>query len=76
MAMAMQRNPQHFHCLCTDSVPLRTSHPHVCAQRETALLSGLEGGSGPAPVLVPAQPTGCRDLARAWLRSPEESGYG
>jgi hypothetical protein len=32
MVMAMQRNPQHFHCLCTGSASLRTSHPHVCAQ--------------------------------------------
>ena len=26
------RNPQHFHRLCTGLAPLRTSHPHVCAQ--------------------------------------------
>ena len=27
-----QRNPQHFHRSRTGSMPLRTSHPHVCAQ--------------------------------------------
>jgi len=29
---ARLRNPQHFHRLCTGLAPLRTSHPHVCAQ--------------------------------------------
>ena len=29
---ARPRNPQHFHRLCTGLAPLRTSHPHVCAQ--------------------------------------------
>ena len=32
IGVAMQRNPQHFHREPTGLVPLRTSHPHVCAQ--------------------------------------------
>ena len=32
MGVARQRNPQHFHRARTATVPLRTSHPHVCAQ--------------------------------------------
>ena len=32
LGAARQRNPQHFHRVRTGSVPLRTSHPHVCAQ--------------------------------------------
>jgi len=32
MGAARRRNPQHFHRIRTGSVPLRTSHPHLCAQ--------------------------------------------
>jgi len=52
---ASLRNPQHFHRLCTGLVPLRTSHPHVCAQtagkRSCRRLAG-SSGSARAPVLA------------------------
>jgi hypothetical protein len=52
---ARPRNPQRFHRLCTGLAPLRTSHPHVCAQ--TAGSSPLVGWQAAAdrhgaPVLV------------------------
>ena len=60
---ASLRNPQHFHRLCTGLAPLRTSHPHVCAQtageqssgRLAGWLAGRQAGSSGsarAPVRV------------------------
>ena len=52
---ARLRNPQHFHRLCTGLAPLRTSHPHVCAQaagKQSCRRLAGSSGSSPAPVLV------------------------
>ena len=52
---ASLRNPQHFHRLCTGLAPLRTSHPHVCAQaagKQSCRRLAGSSGSAPAPVLA------------------------
>ena len=52
---ARLRNPQHFHRLCTGLAPLRTSHPHVCAQaagKQSCRRLAGSSGSAPAPVLA------------------------
>jgi hypothetical protein len=52
---ASLRNPQHFHGLCTGLAPLRTSHPHVCAQtagRQSCRRLAGSSGSARAPALV------------------------
>lgn len=52
---ARLRNPQHFHRLCTGLAPLRTSHPHVCAQaagKQSCRRLAGSSGSSPAPVLA------------------------
>ena len=52
---ARLRNPQHFHRLCTGLAPLRTSHPHVCAQtagKQSCRRLAGSSGSARAPVLV------------------------
>jgi hypothetical protein len=55
---ARQRNPQHFHCACTGSAVLRTSHPHLCAQPAGKQPSCRTGRQQPisTPVLVVTQP--------------------
>jgi hypothetical protein len=45
MVAARQQNPQHFHCVCTGSAPLRTSDPHVCAQTAGRPVPGMRGRS-------------------------------
>ena len=66
---ASLRNPQHFHRLCTGLAPLRTSHPHVCAQTTGKQSScRLAGSSGSAP--APAQALVCRPAGRV-----RESGH-
>ena len=53
---ARLRNPQHFHRLCTGLAPLRTSHPHVCAQAAgKQACRRLAGSSGSAPAPAPCQ---------------------
>ena len=52
---ASLRNPQHFHRLCTGLAPLRTSHPHVCAQaagKQSCRRLAGSSGSARAPVLA------------------------
>jgi hypothetical protein len=52
---ARLRNPQHFHRLCTGLAPLRTSHPHVCAQaagKQSCRRLAGSSGSARAPVLA------------------------
>ena len=52
---ARPRNPQHFHRLCTGLAPLRTSHPHVCAQtagKQSCCRLAGSSGSARAPVLA------------------------
>jgi hypothetical protein len=57
LAPASLRNPQHFHRLCTGLAPLRTSHPHVCAQAVgKKSCRRLAGSSGSARVPVLAGP--------------------
>jgi hypothetical protein len=62
---ASLRNPQHFHRLCTGLAPLRTSHPHVCAQAAgSSPLVGWQAAADRhgAPVLVcPGQRAACED---------------
>ena len=72
MLAGRQRNPQHFHRVCTGSALLRTSDPHVCAQ--TAGKVHRQQGSSPVACLpawqavahrragacVPGQPAGWR----------------
>jgi hypothetical protein len=57
---ASLRNPQHFHRLCTGLAPLRTSHPHVCAQatgKQSCRRLAGSSRSARAPVLAgPASP--------------------
>ena len=54
---ASLRNPQHFHRLCTGLAPLRTSHPHVCAQAAgKQSCRRLAGSSGSARASVLAGP--------------------
>ena len=55
LAPASLRNPQHFHRLCTGLAPLRTSHPHVCAQtagKQSCCRLAASSGSARAPVLA------------------------
>jgi hypothetical protein len=56
LVLASLRNPQHFHRLCTGLAPLRTSHPHVCAQTAgKRSCRRLAGSSGSAPAPAPCQ---------------------
>ena len=79
MVAARQRNPQHFHHLCTGSALLRTSDPHVCAQtagKQSCCLPGWQAVADRcAGACVPGQPAGCEDLARAWMRSAQEGSH-
>jgi hypothetical protein len=50
-------------CLCTDS-------------REAVLLPGWQAAAARrAGACVPGQPAGCEDLARTWMRSPQEGNH-
>ena len=66
---ASRRNPQHFHRLCTGLAPLRTSHPHVCAQtarKQSCRRLAGSSGSALAPALVrPGQRAVCEDPRHA-----------
>ena len=77
LALASLRNPQHFHRLCTGLAPLRTSHPHVCAQTAGQQSSGRPAGrqqrtgAGAGPCM-PGQRAACGypghagPIARPW----------
>ena len=60
---ARLRNPQHFHRLCTGLAPLRTSHPHVCAQaagkQSCRRLAGSSGSAWGAGTCMPGQRAAC-----------------
>src|SRR6185437_973395 len=75
---ASLRNPQHFHRLCTGLAPLRTSHPHVCAQtagKQSCCRLAASSGSARAPVLAgPAFAP--RASVRDTLVSPPAPGLG
>lgn len=71
MVAAGQRNPQHFHYVCTGSAPLCTSDPHVCAQtagKQSCCLAGWQAvADRRAGACVPGQPAD----ARIWPRVDE-----
>jgi hypothetical protein len=64
---AGRRNPQHFHRVRTGLAPLRTSHPHVCAQaaRSSPLAGQAASPAGRAVRAVCRQPAG--RAHRDWL---------
>jgi hypothetical protein len=70
---ARLRNPQHFHRLCTGLAPLRTSHPHVCAQvagKQSCCRLAGSSGSAPAPVLVCRPARRVREAGTRWSHRP------
>jgi hypothetical protein len=70
---ARLRNPQHFHRLCTGLAPLRTSHPHVCAQvagKQSCCRLAGSSGSAPAPVLVCRPVRRVREARTRWSHRP------
>ena len=53
MGAARPRNPQLFHRTRTGSTPLRTSHPHLCAQpagKQSSCCTGGQPINAPVPV--------------------------
>jgi hypothetical protein len=74
---ARQRNPQHFHRARTGSVPLRTSHPHICAQpagtRSSCRAGQAAGQRARGCVTRPARRT-ARFRARSRVRSAQGGG--
>jgi hypothetical protein len=70
---ARLRNPQHFHRLCTGLAPLRTSHPHVCAQvagKQSCCRLAGSSGSGTAPVIVCRPARRVREAGTRWSHPP------
>jgi hypothetical protein len=76
-----QRNPQHFHRACTGSVPLHTSHPHLCTQPAGKQPLARPAGKRPpcragsqqpvsAPVLAAMQPVGSGHGADEVVQEP------
>jgi hypothetical protein len=74
---ARLRNPQHFHRLCTGLAPLRTSHPHVCAQvagKQSCCRLAGSSGSAPVPVLVCRPARRVREAGTRWSHRPPLPG--
>lgn len=74
---ASLRNPQHFHRLCTGLAPLRTSHPHVCAQtagQQSSDRRAGSSGSARAPALVGLASTPRAGVRDTPVLSPAPAG--
>ena len=75
---ASLRNPQHFHRLCTGLAPLRTSHPHVCAQtagKQSCRRLAASSGSARAPVLAGPASAPRASVRDTLVPSPAPGGW-
>ena len=75
---ARLRNPQHFHRLCTGLAPLRTSHPHVCAQtagKQSCRRLAASSGSARAPVLAGPASAPRASVRDTLVPSPAPGGW-
>ena len=77
MGAARRRNPQHFHRIRTGSVPLRTSHPHLCAQPAGKQFSCHAGRPPVSAVLAGhGQQAGHEAPGLVRMRSCRNPGHG